>query len=225
LEPGALRAWGRGQAIEKVDEIGNEAVGSLNKTGDLTVSEMRWARKPNSEVSSTGSSVKNVRDVLRAGDVVLVQIKEEAPKPYDWKVSLEQEPEVQGALFCMETASGKVKAMVGGHHFSESQFNRAVQARRQPGSSFKPIIYAAALDWGMTPSSVILDAPYVSSNNLEDAWRPKNFRETFSGPTLFRDALIQSRNVITVKILKEIGVPFCSVTQENHTNQSWLGSS
>jgi penicillin-binding protein 1A len=195
--------------IEKVDEIGNEAVVNLGtKLGILPVSEMRWARRPNPEVSSNESSVKNVRDVLRAGDVVLVQIKEEAPRPYDWKVSLEQEPDVQGALFCMETATGKVRAMVGGHHFSESQFNRAVQARRQPGSSFKPIIYAAALDWGMTPSSVILDAPYVSSNNLEDAWRPKNFRETFSGPTLFRDALIQSRNVITVKILKEIGVPF-----------------
>jgi penicillin-binding protein 1A len=133
--------------IEKVDEIGNEAVVSLGtKLGILPISEMRWARKPNSEVSSTGSSVKNVRDVLRAGDVVLVQIKEEAPKPYDWKVSLEQEPEVQGALFCMETASGKVKAMVGGHHFSESQFNRAVQARRQPGSHPNRLSGAALIE-------------------------------------------------------------------------------
>jgi penicillin-binding protein 1A len=195
--------------VEKVDEIGNEVAVSLGrKLGVLPLSEMRWARKPNPETSYGESPVKNVRDVLQTGDVVLVQIKEEAPKPYDWKVSLEQEPEIQGALFCMEAATGKVRAIVGGHHFSESQFNRAVQARRQPGSSFKPIIYAAALDYGMTPSTVILDAPYVSSNNMEDAWRPKNFRETFSGPTLFRDALIQSRNVITVKILKEIGVPF-----------------
>jgi penicillin-binding protein 1A len=178
------------------------------KLGILPVSEMRWARKPNPEVAYNETSVRNVRDVIQSGDVVLVQIKEDAPAPHEWKVSLEQEPEVQGALFCMETATGKVKAMVGGHRFFESQFNRAVQAKRQPGSSFKPIIYAAALDCGMTPSTVILDAPYVSSSNIEDAWRPKNFKETFSGPTLFRDALIQSKNVITVKILKEIGVPF-----------------
>jgi penicillin-binding protein 1A len=195
--------------VERVDEIGNEVVVNLGtKLGILPFSEMRWARKPNPEVAHNETSAKNVRDVLQSGDVVLVEIKEEAPKPYEWKVSLEQEPEAQGALYCMEAATGRVRAMVGGHHFSESQFNRAVQARRQPGSSFKPIIYAAALDWGMTPSTVILDAPYVSSNNVEDAWRPKNFKETFSGPTLFRDALIQSRNVITVKILKEIGVPF-----------------
>ncbi len=195
--------------VERVDETRNEAVVNLGTAlGILPVSEMRWARKPNPEVSHVEGSVKGVHHVLRAGDVVLVQIKEEAPPPFGWTVSLEQEPEVQGAVFCMEAATGKVRAMVGGLHFSESQFNRAVQARRQPGSSFKPIIYAAALDWGMTPSTVILDAPYVSSNNVEDAWRPKNFRETFSGPTLFRNALIQSRNVITIKILREVGVPF-----------------
>ena len=195
--------------VEKVDEAGNEVVVNLgSKEGVLSVSDMRWARKPNPEVSHGESPVRNVRDVLQAGDVVLVRIKEEAPESGGWKLALEQEPEVQGALFCMEAATGLVRAMVGGQQFSESQFNRAVQARRQPGSSFKPIIYSAALDSGMTPSTIILDAPYVSSNSMEDAWKPKNFRETFSGPTLFRDALIQSRNVITVKILKEITVPF-----------------
>jgi penicillin-binding protein 1A len=98
---------------------------------------------------------------------------------------------------------------VGGRDFTTSQFNRAVQAKRQPGSAFKPLIYAAALDWGMTPSTVILDAPYVSSLNPdEDIWRPKNFKEKFYGPTLLRTALVQSRNVITVKILKQIGIPY-----------------
>ena len=99
--------------------------------------------------------------------------------------------------------------MVGGRDFGTSQFNRAIQAKRQPGSAFKPIIYAAALDWGMTPSTIILDAPYLSSVNPdEEIWRPKNFKEKFFGPTLFRTALVQSRNVITVKILKQIGVPY-----------------
>ena len=100
-------------------------------------------------------------------------------------------------------------AMVGGRDFGASQFNRAIQAKRQPGSAFKPIIYAAALDWGMTPSTIILDAPYLSSVNPdEEIWRPKNFKERFFGPTLLRTALVQSRNVITVKILKQIGVPY-----------------
>jgi penicillin-binding protein 1A len=116
---------------------------------------------------------------------------------------------VQGALFAMEARTGRVRAMVGGRDFGTSQFNRAIQAKRQPGSAFKPIIYAAALDWGMTPSTVILDAPYLSSVNPdEEIWRPKNFREKFFGPTLFRTALVQSRNVITVKILRQIGVRY-----------------
>jgi penicillin-binding protein 1A len=116
---------------------------------------------------------------------------------------------VQGALFAMEAQTGRVRAMVGGRDFGTSQFNRAIQAKRQPGSAFKPILYAAALDWGMTPSTVILDAPYLSSlNPEEEIWRPRNFKEKFFGPTLFRTALVQSRNVITVKILKQVGVPY-----------------
>ncbi len=97
--------------------------------------------------------------------------------------------------------------MVGGRDFTESQFNRAVQSRRQPGSAFKPIIYAAALDRGMSPSTLILDAPYVSERNPDDeVWKPKNYSKKFFGPTLLRTALAESRNVVTVKMLKEIGV-------------------
>jgi penicillin-binding protein 1A len=196
--------------IEQIDDHKNEVVVSIGeRLAFLPLSEMNWARKPDPDVSYHAALLKSVRGVFQVGDVVLVRIKEPMSKPYDWMVSLEQEPEVQGALLCMETGTGRVKAMVGGRDFSVSQFNRAIQARRQPGSSFKPIIYAAALDQGMTPSTVILDAPYLSSTNPEDEiWKPKNFKETFTGPTLFRQALIQSRNVITVKILKEIGVPY-----------------
>ncbi len=134
---------------------------------------------------------------------------QKAASPEGKEVSLSAGATVQGALFAMEARTGKVRAMVGGRDFGTSQFNRAIQAKRQPGSAFKPIIYAAALDWGMTPSTIIVDAPYLSSVNPdEEIWRPKNFREKFSGPTLFRTALVQSRNVITVKILRQIGVSY-----------------
>jgi penicillin-binding protein 1A len=99
--------------------------------------------------------------------------------------------------------------MVGGSDFSISQFNRAIQSRRQPGSAFKPIIYAAALDWGMTPAEILIDAPFVSGQDPSaELWKPKNYKKRFFGPTLFRTALAKSRNVITVKILKKIGVHY-----------------
>ncbi|MBN2032976.1 MAG: PBP1A family penicillin-binding protein [Deltaproteobacteria bacterium] len=193
--------------VEKVDEAKKRVSIFLGQgEGIMPLSEMKWARKPNPNVAFNTVSIKNPGQVLKAGDVVLVRIKEAGPR---WRLSLEQEPLVQGALICLESATGRVKAMVGGRDFRASQFNRAVQSRRQPGSAFKPIIYTAALDWGMTPATVLLDAPYVSSMNPdEDIWRPKNFKEKFLGPTLLRTALVQSRNVITVKILKQIGVPY-----------------
>jgi penicillin-binding protein 1A len=196
--------------VEKIDNQKNEVVVSIgDRLAVLPLSEMNWARKPDPDVAYHAAVLKSVKGVFQEGDVVLVRIEQPMAKPYDWMVSLEQEPEVQGALLCLEAGTGRVKAMVGGRDFSQSQFNRAMQARRQPGSAFKPIIYSAALDRGMTPSTVILDAPYLSSTNPEDEiWKPKNFKKTFTGPTLFRQALIQSRNVITVKILKQIGVPY-----------------
>jgi penicillin-binding protein 1A len=178
--------------VESVDDQKGEVLVSYGAwQGLLSISETEWAEKPD----------------LKPGDVVLVRILGEGPSPYDWELTLEQEPLVQGAVLCFETDSGRVRAMVGGLDFGASQFNRAIQARRQPGSAFKPIIYAAALDHGMTPSTVIIDAPYISrANPDEEIWRPENYKEKFFGPTLFRTGLIRSRNVITVKILQEIGV-------------------
>jgi len=110
-------------------------------------------------------------------------------------------------LLCLEAKTGYVKAMVGGLDFSKSQFNRATQARRQPGSAFKPITYAAALDNGLTPSSIIIDAPFISPIGEKDKlWKPKNYKEKFYGPTPFRTGLIKSRNIMTIKILKKVGV-------------------
>jgi penicillin-binding protein 1A len=185
--------------------------------GVMGLADMDWARKPNPDVAPSAAKVRQPSAVLKAGDVILVKVKEKRKDARDpWRVALEQEPLVQGALLCLEAETGLVKALVGGQDFSETQFNRATQSRRQPGSSFKPIIYAAALDRkfndprkAYTPATVIIDSAVVFEDRMRDqTWKPKNYRETFYGPTLLREALAQSRNVVTVKILQDIGVDY-----------------
>jgi len=124
---------------------------------------------------------------------------------------------VQGALFSMDVRTGEIKAMVGGRDFKKSEFNRATQARRQPGSAFKPFIYTAAFDKGMTPTTRIMDAPimYEDRSSPDGFWRPKNFDGKFNGPTTLRTALVQSRNVITIKLLQEIGVDYAAAYATN----------
>ena len=117
---------------------------------------------------------------------------------------------VQGALYCMDVKTGAIRAMVGGRDFAKSEFNRAVQSRRQPGSAFKPLIYTAAFDKGMTPSTRFVDSPIIleDPSQADGLWKPKNFDEKFQGPITMRTALVQSRNVVTVKILQEIGIDY-----------------
>ncbi|RME39418.1 MAG: penicillin-binding protein 1A [Deltaproteobacteria bacterium] len=130
------------------------------------------------------------------------------------ELSLEQTPEVQGALVAIEPNSGRIKAMVGGYDFGLSQFNRAVQSRRQPGSAMKPLIYAAALDRGYTPATIILDTPIIyretRDNGKETEWKPRNYGQKFYGPTSLRTGLAKSRNIITIKILEDIGVNYAA---------------
>ena len=196
--------------VEKVDDEKKEVqlwVGG--DRGRLPVSRMRWAREPDSQTAYYQVKVKEPSKVLREGDVVLVRVLKRSHLPDIWEVSLEQSPEVQGALLSMLPGTCEVKVMVGGRDYSVSQFNRAVQSRRQPGSAFKPLIYCAALDKGMSPALILIDAPYVSDwNPEEELWKPKNYKGKFFGPTLLRTALAKSRNVITVKILKKIGVNY-----------------
>ena len=114
----------------------------------------------------------------------------------------------QAALVAMEINTGRTRALVGGTDYNRSQFNRATQARRQPGSAFKPIIYAAALEKGMTPATMIVDSPLqLRGSSATDFWEPKNFDKKFIGPTSFRNALVHSRNIVTIKILQQIGIP------------------
>jgi len=214
--------------VVKVDDKGNEVSVRLGKEmAFLPLKEMKWARKPNKEVPYFAARVKKPSSVLQPGDVVLVRILQkygdaesgkgggkkdtagENQSGFAWLVALEQMPKAQGALVCMNAETGEVKAMLGGRSFDDSQFNRAIQSRRQPGSAFKPLIYSAALDRGMTPVTIIMDSPYVSSpNEAGEVWKPKNYKEKFYGPTLIRTGLAKSRNVITVKILNKIGVNY-----------------
>ncbi len=121
--------------------------------------------------------------------------------------ALDADPQLEGALVSIDLATGYVKAMVGGYDYERSQFNRATQALRQPGSAFKPFIYAAALDRGYTPASVIIDEPIVFTGGNQ-TWMPQNYDEKFNGPTTLRDALTFSRNVVTVKVAQNIGLNY-----------------
>jgi len=151
--------------------------------------------------------------VLPVGTVLQVRIDQVRPDG-SLLLKLEQEPDAQGALVAIAPGSGEVKAMVGGFDFATSQFNRATQAHRLPGSAIKPLIYAAALDKGYTPASVILDTPIiykeVKESGEETEWKPHNYGEQFYGPTSVRTALTKSQNVITIKILEDIGINYAA---------------
>jgi penicillin-binding protein 1A len=187
-----------------------------NSQGMIEFADLKWARKPDPEVEYHEGAIKRPGEALQVGDIILVRVKGKLEEKGLWAVALEQVPDTQAALLCLETETGLVKAIVGGRDFRETQFNRAIQSKRQPGSAFKPIIYAAALDKqftdpqkAYTPASVIIDSAIVYQDQDRDfTWKPKNYKETFYGPTLFREALAQSRNLVTIKILQDIGVDY-----------------
>jgi penicillin-binding protein 1A len=187
-----------------------------NALGQIAVEDMEWARKPDPEVAYFETKIKLPSEALHVGDVILVKVKAKMKEADLWQLALEQEPAAQAALLCLEAETGFVKVIVGGRDFRDSQFNRAFQSRRQPGSAFKPIIYSAALDKQFdepdkfyTPATVIIDSPIVFEDEERDfTWKPKNYKERFFGPTLMRDALAKSRNVVTIKILQDIGVEY-----------------
>ncbi len=206
LEPGRA-VEGLVIAVTDAHEEATVRIGS--EQGHLPLESMKWARKPNPEVAHYNVRVKKVSDVLKVGDVILVRVKGQLEDSERWDLALEQTPIAEGALLCMEAETGYVKAMIGGRDFRDSQFNRAIQSRRQPGSAFKPIIYAAAIDKGYTPATIIIDSPVVFEDIEKDfTWKPRNYEETFHGPTTLRNALEHSRNVVTIKIFKDIGIDY-----------------
>jgi penicillin-binding protein 1A len=153
-------------------------------------------------------SNKRAEKIFRPGDVLRVKLNGRQEKDA-WVASVEQDPGMEGALMTISPVTGRVICMVGGRDFEKSQFNRCTQAVRQPGSSFKPIIYAAALDKGYTEASVLIDAPITYFDySAKGSWTPSNYDRQFWGPILLRKAIIFSRNVVTVKLLESIGVNY-----------------
>ncbi len=171
---------------------------------EIPYREWRWAR-PARDGKPIGGEPSVPSRFCSKGDVVLVRVMRE--KSGSWYASLEQEPVLQGALISLDARTGAVLAMVGGYDHDKSEFNRAIQAQRQPGSSFKPLIYAAGIEKGYTPASVIIDAPLTFEDKELGKWKPANFDEKFYGDTTFRQALIKSRNVPTIRILQSVQIP------------------
>lgn len=156
----------------------------------------------------TQASSKRAGKMLRTGDVIRVRLDKQNPDK-TWSTVLEQDPGMEGAFLAMESETGRVLCMVGGRDFEKSQFNRTTQAIRQPGSAFKPIIYAAALDKGYTEASILVDSPIsFDDNSFRGVWRPSNYDRQFWGAMTLRKALVNSRNVVTVKLLNAIGVDY-----------------
>ncbi|NKI35306.1 penicillin-binding protein 1A [Wenzhouxiangella sp. XN79A] len=166
----------------------------------LLLGRIEWAR-PFLGRDALGASPSAVGDILAVGD--RVRLREH---PEGWRLA--QVPEAQAALVSLKPDSGEVVALVGGLDFAASQFNRATQSRRQPGSAFKPFIYSAALDAGYTPASLVNDAPVVFDDpSQERTWKPQNFSERFFGPTRLREGMVHSRNLISVRLVMDLGLP------------------
>ncbi len=180
-----VEGWSPGVVLDVSAERAEIGVESTGATAEVPASDLKWAR---------GGLAEN----LSVGDIVHVTQSDEG-----W--SLRQVPEVEGAFMAMDVDTGRVLAMQGGFSYEHSVFNRATQATRQPGSSFKPFVYAAALDSGFTPATIIVDAP-IEVNTPQGVWRPKNSSNRYYGPTPLRTGIERSRNLMTVRLAQEVGM-------------------
>lgn len=174
---------------------------------ELTLDSVKWAGKFVATNKSKGRAPRRVTDVLNVGDVVYVAPADEKKLAGRW--DLMQVPDVGGGLLAMDPHTGRVLAVAGGFSFSISQFDRAIQARRQPGSSFKPLVYATALDNGYKPTSIVLDAPIeIEQGPGQEVWRPENYNRSKSyGPSTLRLGIEKSRNQMTVRLAQDMGMP------------------
>ena len=227
-----IRPWQLAVVLEATEQTatiglrpGVSKTGKLvdkRETGTIPIEDIKWAR-PYVSTLKRGKKPKSVTDVLSPGDVVYViprvikpnkknkKAARAEPQIAEGEWSLMQIPDVEGAIVVMDPHTGRVHALVGGFSFAESQFDRAIQAKRQPGSAFKPIVYATALDNGYTPASVVLDAPIaIDQGPGKELWKPKNYGGKFSGPSTLRLGLEKSRNLMTVRLAQDMGMPLIS---------------
>jgi len=199
LPKGAEDSWQKASVVAAgVKEA--EVVTESGKKGSISLKSLLWARK-NLKNQRISEAPKKVSDVLAKGDVIYVE------EVKDGVFELRQVPDVEGAMIVMSPHNGKVLAMVGGFSFDKSQFNRATQAYRQTGSTFKPFVYAAALELGYSPTDLILDAPFVLDQGPGlPLWKPSNYSKGFSGLTTLRQGIEKSKNLMTVRLAQDIGM-------------------
>jgi penicillin-binding protein 1A len=175
-------------------------------TGKLMQTDALWA---SNVIDKTSGKMKTIKDfkltnILKKGDIIWVKFKTISGNNVIF--SLEQDPEVEGSVVAIEPETGFIRAIVGGFNFTKSEFNRAIYAKRQPGSAIKPLIYAAALEHGFTPATIINDEPVSYPGGADGVWRPENYDRKYYGPTTLREALAYSRNVVTVKLVDAVGI-------------------
>jgi len=212
--------------ITAVDDDKGEARAHVRRFGPAVMpfETMQWAQRYKTE-NLTGPKPKKPSDVVSVGDVVYVRVDDLAKAPTlpadeersnvaasgiaePVRVSLMQTPKAEGALISLKAKTGAIEALAGGYSFGQSKYNRAMQAKRQPGSTFKPFLYLTALESGMTPATIFNDAPIVfDDSELETAWRPQNSSGQFYGPTTLRKALYRSRNLVSIRLLRDLGIP------------------
>ena len=204
--PRDIEGWHPAVVLAVADgtaRIGIEGVDAAPGGDVIPAEDVTWARKRQAD-GRLGPKAKVPGDLVSAGDVVLVrQVMNDDGSFKRW--SLRQVPEIEGGFMAMDVNTGRVIAMQGGFSFQDSEFNRATQAQRQPGSSFKPFVYAAALDSGFTPATIVIDAP-IEVDTPEGLWRPKNASNKYYGPAPLRTGIEQSRNLMTVRVAQEIGM-------------------
>ena len=188
--------------VQSLDENSATLLLAGGVSGKILWEDMQWA-SPRSEEDDELPAYSRPEELLSVNDLVHVRPKNGSDSAF----VLTQMPQVEGALVSLDPANGKIMALVGGFDFQRSKFNRITQAYRQPGSNFKPFIYSAALENGDTAASVYNDTPVVLKDSvLESEWRPENYSGRFFGPTRLREALVKSRNLVSIRVLREMGI-------------------
>ncbi len=213
---GMLPEWELATVLEVSKD--KAKIGFVEKEqGKILLSDTKWARQYLNDGYALGKVVKSLEQVIKVGDVIMVE-KPSVPKSKEASTEGEKEPDniyllrqiplIQGAIIALDPHTGRVLAMQGGwnYRYGGSEFNRATQAYRQPGSAFKPFVYLAALDKGFTPATLVLDAPFVLEDEVAGTWKPTNYSNIFYGPTTLRVGIEKSRNLMTVRLADFLGM-------------------
>ncbi len=205
---GMVKGWG----LAVVLEVSQQTVklGFEDKDqGTLILEDTKWARQYLNQGYALGPQIKSLEEIMNVGDIIIVEEKAPSEDAEEQSVyKLQQIPQIQGALIALDPNTGRVLAMQGGwnYRYGVSEFNRATQAQRQPGSAFKPFVYLAALDKGFTPATLVLDAPFVLEDEIAGTWKPTNYSKEFYGPTTLRVGIEKSRNLMTVRLADFLGM-------------------